>query len=278
MLRALSWNVWWRFGDQWQDRQRGILATLQDLRPDVIGLQESWGSGTTSQAEELAGKLGMYPAFAGPSLPPVPQPPERPDQEGIELGVSVISRWPILNVRRELLPARHRHQPVALIATIDHPAGPLHFVASCVEWEPDYADDHLAQTRALAELLTDPALDGPLPVLLSADLNAPPDSPEIAVLNDVLVDTWVAGGGDPATVTLSSQHPDAPLAATKQIDQRIDYVFARPGSAGQELVVDRSFIAGDPVDGLYPSDHFAVVADLQLPSTGLRTSDEPAAG
>ena len=37
----------------------------------------------------------------------------------------------------------NREQPVALLATLHHPAGPLHVMASCVEWEPEFADDHL---------------------------------------------------------------------------------------------------------------------------------------
>jgi endonuclease/exonuclease/phosphatase family metal-dependent hydrolase len=99
-------------------------------------------------------------------------------------------------------------------------------------------------------------------VLLAADLNAPPDSPEVGALTGVLVDTWVAGGGDPAGVTLSSGNPFAPREAQRQIDQRIDYVLARPGTTGRPLAVERAFVAGDPVDGLHPSDHYAVVADL----------------
>jgi hypothetical protein len=78
----------------------------------------------------------------------------------------------------------------------------------------------------------------------------------------VLTDTWAAGGGDPGAVTLSSALPMAPVEATKQIDRRIDHVLARPAGA---LRVDRAFLAGDrPIDGRHPSDHFAVVVDLDL--------------
>jgi mRNA deadenylase 3'-5' endonuclease subunit Ccr4 len=31
--------LWWRFGD-WRQRERAILATLEDVSADVIGLQE----------------------------------------------------------------------------------------------------------------------------------------------------------------------------------------------------------------------------------------------
>jgi endonuclease/exonuclease/phosphatase family metal-dependent hydrolase len=264
-MRVVSWNLWWRFGGNWRERERGIVATLRELRADVAGLQEVWGGEGTSQAEVLAERLGLHAAFATPSLPPPPVPPESPDQDGIDLGVAVLSRWPVLAVRRHRLPSANREEPVALLATLDHPAGPLHVMASCVEWEPELADDHLAQTRALAGLLVDPALDGPLPVLLAADLNAAPGTPQIRALTDVMVDAWVAGGGDPDGVTLSSANPFAPREAREQIDRRIDYVLARPGTAGQPLSVRRAFVAGAPVDHLHPSDHYAVVVDLALP-------------
>jgi endonuclease/exonuclease/phosphatase family metal-dependent hydrolase len=80
-----------------------------------------------------------------------------------------------------------------------------------------------------------------------------------------MVDTWVAGGGDPDAVTLSSANPFAPREASGQIDRRIDYVLARPGTAGRAVRVRRAFLAGAPVGGLPPSDHHAVVVDLTEP-------------
>jgi hypothetical protein len=55
-----------------------------------------------------------------------------------------------------------------------------------VDWELERAPQRLAQTRELATLLSDAALDGPLPVFLLADRNAPPDTPEIEALTDVM--------------------------------------------------------------------------------------------
>jgi endonuclease/exonuclease/phosphatase family metal-dependent hydrolase len=261
-MRAASWNLWWRFGGKWRERQRGIISTLEDLRADVVGLQEVWAGDGTSQAKLLAERLGMHSAFAAPSLPPPPMRPESPDQDGFELGVAVLSRWPVLHEGRHRLPSAHRAPPVALLVTLDHPLGPLHVMTSCVEWEPEFAEDHLAQTRALARLLVDPALDGPLPVLLAADLNASPETPQVQALTNVMVDTWIAGGGDPHGVTLSSHNPFAPKEATQQIDGRIDYVLARPGTAEKSVSVERAFVASAAVDHTYPSDHYAVVADL----------------
>jgi endonuclease/exonuclease/phosphatase family metal-dependent hydrolase len=264
--RIVSWNLWWRFGGNWEQRQERILTRLEELRPDVVGLQEVWATDTVDQARVIADALGMHSAFAGPSLPPVPVPPERPDQAGVRLGVGLLSRWPIVDRRHHRLPSSHRpFQPVALLATLDHPAGPWHVGTTATEWEPAYADDHLAQTRRLADLTGDPALEGRLPVVLAADLNAGPDSVELRPLLQVMDDTWTAGGGDPDARTLRSEHPFAPVEATKQLDRRIDYVLARRPRPGGRVAVRRAFTLADPVDGLHPSDHDAVVVDLVLP-------------
>jgi endonuclease/exonuclease/phosphatase family metal-dependent hydrolase len=263
-MRAMTWNLQWRERDDWRARQAGIAAALEAVRPDVAGLQEVWTTAGTNQAALLAERLGMHAAFGAPSLPPPPRPPERPDQEGVEVGVAVLSRWPVLDVQRHRLASRHRDEIVALAVAVDHPRGPLHVVACCIDWELGYAAQRLAQTRALAALLTDPSRDGPLPVLLAADLNAPPEAPEVRALTDVMVDAWVAAGGAAAGGhTLSSDNPLAPRAAWWLMDRRIDYLMARPGTPAHPVVVERAFVRAGPQDGLDPSDHYAVVADLR---------------
>ena len=259
-MRLVTWNVLWRFEPDWRARERGILATLERLRPDVIGLQECWADGERSQADVIAEHLGMHAAFEGPSLPPVPHPPEHPDQDGVLMGVGLVSRWPLGAVRRHVLPVSHRQvAPVALEAVVRHPDAPLRLLVAATEWEPDYADDHVAQTSRLAELLADPARPGP--VFLLADLNCDATQEEFAPLASVADDSWELGGGDRDAVTLSSSVPFAPLEATKEIDRRIDHVLV---GRNRQVVVESAFAVDSPVDGLYPSDHFPVVADVHL--------------
>jgi endonuclease/exonuclease/phosphatase family metal-dependent hydrolase len=148
-MRVVSWNLWWRFGGRWRERQARIISMLEGLQPDVAGLQEVWGGEGTSQAEVLADRLGMHFAFAAPSLPPLPVPSESPDQNGIEVGVAVLSRWPIMQLQQQRLPSVNRARPVALMATIDHPQAPLHVISTCVEWEPDFAEDHLPPNQGI---------------------------------------------------------------------------------------------------------------------------------
>jgi endonuclease/exonuclease/phosphatase family metal-dependent hydrolase len=260
-VRLVTWNVLWRFEPDWRAREAGILATLERLRPDVIGLQECWGLAQGSQAHVVADRLGMEAAFVAPSLPPVPDPPEHPDQAGVLMGVGLVSRWPIREVARHELPVSHRQvAPAALAARIDHPETPFTVIVAATEWEPAFADDHLAQTRRLAELLSGPPQDGPR--FLLADLNCDATQTEFAPLADVAHDTWELGGGDPGAVTLSSAVPFAPLEATKEIDRRIDHVLVRRGTA---VVADAAFTVDVPVDGLFPSDHFPVVAEVRFP-------------
>jgi endonuclease/exonuclease/phosphatase family metal-dependent hydrolase len=265
VVRIVSWNLWWRFGDKWRERQVAILSSLKQLKPDLMGFQEVWGEGGLAQTDVIARALGMYGFFAAPSLPPVPEVPASPDLVGVELGVGVVSRWPILTVRELRLPSSHRpFLPTMIRATVDHPLGPLHIFCTATEWEPAHSHDQFAQIRCIAAAVTDPLLDGPLPVLLTADLNAPPDSPQLELLLGSMIDTWVAGNGDPTARTLRSENPYAPLEATKQIDRRIDYVLARPGTGESQLEVRDVFLLADPEQGVFPSDHDAVVVDLRL--------------
>jgi endonuclease/exonuclease/phosphatase family metal-dependent hydrolase len=163
------------------------------------------------------------------------------------------------------MPARHRSwDPVALKVRVDHPAGPLPIVAACLDYGVPYTDDRIAQGAFVAGLATDPRFDGPCPVMLMGDLNAAVDSPVLRPVADVLSDAWSAGHGSADAVTLPSTHPSAPLEAGPQmVDQRIDHVFFRPGREDQRVLVEGVQLAGEPVAGIHPSDHLAVVADLR---------------
>lgn len=244
----MTWNVWWRFGPRWQARQPGIVRTLRESDADVVALQEVWGEAGRTQPDELAAQLGMHAGFAAPSYPPETDAPRADD---VSLGIGILSRWPILALRPEPLPARHRaFDPVALVATVDHPQAPLHVVVACLEYDPAYNDDRIAQAAAVAGLATDPALDGPAPVVVAGDLNAAPDSPVLRPLTEVLTDAWAVGGGDPATTTAP------PDAGPELRDRRIDHILFRPGRRAQQVTVTRPTRA----DG--PSDHRALVCDL----------------
>jgi endonuclease/exonuclease/phosphatase family metal-dependent hydrolase len=249
-MRVMVWNVWWRFGADWRARENGIMTTLETYRPDVLGLVESWSGDGTDQPHRLAERFGLHAAW----LPAAGPPLLADGHPGVESGLGLLSRWPVLQV------GPHEPLPV-LVATLDHPRGPLHVVVAGLSRD---TDDQTAQARCLAALTSDRRFDGPLPVLLLADLNASADQLPMAPLRDVMVDTWAAAGADPAAVTLDGRLPIAPTDAVEQVNRRIDHVFARPGRPGVPVTVRGAFLAGDrPIDGVYPSDHYAVGVDLE---------------
>lgn len=261
MMRLVTWNVLWRFEPDWQQRETAILEMLDLLQPDVVGLQECWGTEAHTQADVVAAHLGMYAAFDGPSLPPVPDPPEHAGQAGVEMGVGLVSRWPITDIRTDELPVTHRQvPPVALRARIAHPDTPFEVIVAATEWEPRFVDDHLAQTRHLSEMLCEPAQG---PVFLLADLNCDPTQRQYdAFAVESIGSTWDAHEDTfPPAVTLSSLVPFAPVEAFAQIDRRIDHILY---AHGQGVLVEDAFTVPDPIDGVYPSDHFPVVADVRV--------------
>ncbi|WP_327635957.1 hypothetical protein OHB24_38940 [Kribbella sp. NBC_00482] len=73
-VRVMTWNIWWRFGPRWRERQPGILSTIDRVTPDVVALQEVWGAEGTTQAEQFAETLGYHSTFAAPSYPCAPDP------------------------------------------------------------------------------------------------------------------------------------------------------------------------------------------------------------
>jgi endonuclease/exonuclease/phosphatase family metal-dependent hydrolase len=259
VVRVMTWNLWWRFGPAWVARHEAIARTLRAVDPDVVALQEVWGTRATNQVFALGAELGLHSKYAGPSYPPATDVARDPRDAGVEVGIGLLSRWEIIGWRVVRMPARHRtFDPVAAVASVAHPLGPLHVVVGCLEYDPAYNDDRLAQAALLAELATDPALDGPLPVVVAGDLNAPPESPLLRPLTDVLTDAWVAGGGDLSVATAPAE------AGPELLGQRIDQVYFRPGMFNRPVEVTNTSTAGDTTNAIPPSDHRAILCTLEF--------------
>jgi hypothetical protein len=112
-----------------------------------------------------------------------------------------------------------------------------------------------------------------LPFIVGADLNAVPDSDELAILTGrragvrgvVFSDVWeIVGEGGRLGLEGVTWNPRNPyLTNTAWPNRRLDYLLVswpRPKPVGNPV---RVWLAGNyPVDGVFPSDHFAVVADI----------------
>jgi endonuclease/exonuclease/phosphatase family metal-dependent hydrolase len=259
MIRAMTWNTWWRFGGNWRQREPGILDVVRRSQPDVLGIQECWGDARRTQAHVIADLLSVYSAFVRVGLPPEPEPVEHPDQADVVMGLGLVSRWPIAAVREAPLPSAGRLLR-ALVATVEHPLGELRVVVGATSWEPDRADETAAQVAELQTLVTDGARDRVLPSLLLADLNYDRDQPPLAGLT--LRDGWEAAAPDADSRTLSSQNRFAPSEAVDQYDRRIDHVAYEPGRLPVRATAAR--VIRDEPGGIPPSDHYPVVVDLEI--------------
>lgn len=260
-LRVMTWNVWWRFGP-WEERAPAIEAVVRTVDPDVLCLQEVWGlEDGTSFASELAGSLGYHHAVAAIR-----------DWEGIRFGNAVLSRWPIARSDHRRLPATpetEEHRTV-LLAEVEGPRGRVQVFCTHLNWRFDHSAVRQEQVRAICAFVDECRPRG-YPPVLCGDLNAGPASDEVRMLTGrkavpvpklVFHDAWeVAGDGGPGD-TWSNDNPYAALDLEPA--RRIDYVLAGwPKAGGAGHAVSCRVVGLDPVDGVVPSDHLAVVADLR---------------
>lgn len=274
VLRTMTWNLWWRFGD-WERRAPAIVEVLRAQDPDVVCLQEVWASqdesgGVTDQAEVLAEALGLHAVST-----------EYAWFDGLSFDNAILSRWPVEIVADERLPrvdgeSGHRR---ALVARVESPWGSWPILSTHLEYRFDASTTRTLQLRRVMELVAehrgDPEHD--LPMVVGGDLNAVPDSDEIRMATGrrpgappgvLLSDVWEQVGEGPG-ITWDRRNPD--VAASAWPDRRIDQLMVswpRPKPVGNPV---RAWLAADEpvvVDGrgTWASDHAAVVAELHTPS------------
>jgi endonuclease/exonuclease/phosphatase family metal-dependent hydrolase len=260
-LRVVTWNLWWRFGP-WEQRIPAITATLAALDPDIVALQEVWDDGTRNLAAELGAALGYdhaYDAFL--------------ELDGVRFGNAVLARWPIVGQKARPLPAGDQvdEQRLVLRADVDGPRGGLQIFSTHLNWRFDHGHIRQEQVRAVTDFVADSRPERTYPAVLCGDFNAEPDSDEIRALTGraavptpkvVFHDAWDVGGDGQLGATWSNTNPYA--ARALEPDRRIDYVLVgwpRRGGAGH--VLDAQVVGREPVDGVWPSDHFGVMAELR---------------
>lgn len=260
-MRVATWNLWWRFGP-WEQRFPAIVATLADADADVVCLQEVWTGDGRDQAAELAEALGgLHHVFAA-----------KYDFFGYEFGNAVLSRWPIRDHGDRHLPTPDDEDEGRLVvrAEIEGPRGPFSVYSTHLHYRLHHSDIRQAQVRDVCEHIRDTAV-ADHPPLLAGDFNAVPDADEIRMLTGrtavpapplVFRDVWTWAPGDGPGHTWDNVNPF--VAAEAEPTMRIDYLFsAGPGEGGRGAPVSARLLGDRPVDGVWPSDHFGVVADLR---------------
>jgi endonuclease/exonuclease/phosphatase family metal-dependent hydrolase len=267
VLRAVTLNIWNRQGP-WDRRLPLIRDGLAALAPDVIGLQEVLGFGGGSQADEIAAGLGWNVHYA----------PAWSIGGGLTWGNAILSRWPL--ARTEVLPIPappELDSRSAAFALVDAPCGQVPVFCTHLTYQLHRGDARCTQVRALADhvaALVPPDRD-PFPPILLGDFNADPDSDEMRFLRGLtplggrsvyFADAWAAtAGADPASGpgwTYDRRNPYA--LRSREPNRRIDYVYVRgPDRSLRGEPLSARLVLDRPVDDVWPSDHFGVLAEIQ---------------
>jgi len=262
-IRLLTLNIWHDQGP-WPERAGRIREWVTSLDPDVVCLQEVLRGPSRDQLAELFDGRAFHLDFAAAT--PFWNDPT------LSFGNGVASRWPIRDRAELRLPDAGDHEKrVALSVCIDTPHGELGLTCTHLQWKLHHGWVREKQVAALAEFARRrrPGLE--LPPVIAGDLNAEPDSAEIRFLTGLqslegrsvlFYDAWrVAGDGSPG-VTWSNRNPYARIGL--EPDRRIDYVlvgYPQPNGIGH---VERCRVVCDDVkDGVWPSDHFGVLAEIR---------------
>ncbi|HET9661119.1 MAG TPA: endonuclease/exonuclease/phosphatase family protein [Thermomicrobiales bacterium] len=260
-LRVITANVFAHHAN-WPDRLHVLRDAFRELSPDIVCLQETMLSAEHDQARDILG----------------------PDYHLIHSdarsnagdGVSIASRWPITGSEElELKTVSNRTGAFActtLVATTEAPA-PFGTIAVANHF-PDYQVDHEYERERQAAIAAGALrryAETNEHVLLMGDLDAEIDS---ASLRFLAGKRSHAGTSVCYVNCFDATHPgeqghtftpDNPLCPHHWPFRRIDHIFIRCGRNGQPTlrIVDCRVVLNEPVDGVWPSDHFGVMADFR---------------
>ena len=269
-LRVVTLNLWGEQGP-FAARWPGVESGLRALAPDVVLLQEvrQIAGALPNQAETLARALGHQHAFAVAT-----------EWGGGQEGLAILSRHPFTDIAQISLPhATAQEHRILLSASVQTPAGVVGVFTSHLNYR---LTDGQKREDQIVEAERQVAAHPARVKIWGGDFNAPPDADEIRWLRglrSVVVDgaprrvyyqdAFLLRRPDEAGHTWSATNRHTGALAWLEPNRRIDYVFVshmnRDGSGavlGAELALDRPDEAG-----VHPSDHFAVVADVQIAPT-----------
>ncbi len=281
VVSVLTLNLWHDSGP-YAARRELVRDWIEALDPDVIGFQEALRGPTFDQVAELLHGTVYNVEYAGAS--PFWRDPKRAPgtREATEFGNAIATRWPI--TERDVLPlpdAGDEATRSALSVSINapQPVGPFSVTCTHLHWEFDRSEVRERQVVVACDHVLARRRRGGFPPLLLGDFNAEPESAEIRYVTGLqslrgrsvaMLDAWRTAGDGTSGLTWSNANDYARLNLAP--DRRIDYVFAGfPRRDGIGQITHCRVVCNEPKDGVWPSDHFGVYAELRaapLPELG----------
>lgn len=258
--RVATFNIWNRQGP-WQQRLPLIRHGLAALDADVIGLQEVLALGKLpSQADEIAAGLGWNIHHA----------PAWEIGGGLTFGNAILSPHRLFDQQCLPLPTPPGLDTRSVVfARVDAPHGPIPVFVTHLTVQFHLCHVRRDQVVALAEHVARLAPIGEPPPVVMGDFNAVPDSDEIRFLRGLtslgghsvyFADCWGVAAAGPG-YTYDRRNPYA--LRSHEPSGRIDYIFVRgPDAHLRGEPIAARLALDEPTDGVWPSDHFGVVADI----------------
>jgi len=278
-LRVATLNIWNKSGP-WAERLPLIRKQLNELSPDVLGLQEVLRlipdersppvpAPDNDQATEIADGLGYNIAYGVAA----------DYAGGLKFGNALLTRYKILDTRTFRLPGSDSGETRSLLYTLlETPWGRLPAFVTHLNWKLHDAVVRLKQTVYAAEriFVLAPVEADFLPPILMGDFNADPISDEIRYLKGqhlvdgrsiYFADAWEYA--EPAGPGYTYARDNAFARSNGEPNRRIDYIFVRGPDKemrGEPLNVKRAFDQSVPGSAgtVWASDHYGVVCDLTM--------------
>ncbi|MCZ6890761.1 MAG: endonuclease/exonuclease/phosphatase family protein [Gammaproteobacteria bacterium] len=259
MTSVLTLNIW-NYEGPWEQRLPLIRACIEALNPDLIALQEVLLGDAIDQPRLIFDDTPYHYDYA-------------PAQDfwidpTLSFGNLVASRWPLAETQAVELPQREGvASRIALTTQVQAPESPICFTSTHLTYPPYDGYWREQQVQAIAMLVRERRASGGHPAIVCGDFNAIPESAEIRHMagrqsinesSTFFIDAFeAAGNGDGATMVAAN-----PFAANTHVDMRLDYIFVGLPSEGRGRIKHCRVVANDDVEGVYPSDHFGVYAEL----------------
>lgn len=246
-LTIVSLNIW-HDRDDWPRRLGVILDTLRAERPDVLCLQEVLQHETLpNQAETIGDRLGYHRTFSSVDGPEQPK----------RYGNAILTPHPLAEASMRKLEPLDDYRTAAH-ARIEVGERPLDVFCTHLHHTPEGGETRATQLRDLLGFIRE-TKRAAAPVLLAGDFNAPPDAPEMRLLDAAFADAYAEAHPNQVGVLVTTLN-----TALGHTPRRIDYVFYERGSA--LLSVETRLLFTEPAaDGTWASDHFGVLARFAWP-------------
>lgn len=231
-IRVMSYNIHYGVGMDGLLNLARIAHVIRDHAPDLVGLQEI---GNDAMAQELGRLTGMSVVF-GPSK-----------GQSTGYGDAILSKHPFAFVGNHAIPSASssRYQAMAVDVDLSAVFG-ANSLVRLINTHFDWLKTVGSQEARLASvsLIQKAFCEGvDLPMILTGDLNALPDSKPLRRLG---ADGWTQGRPPWPLLTIGTPNPD----------RQIDYVLVKPNRGWQ---VGRVYVADEPI----ASDHLPIVMTIE---------------